>query len=391
MTIHLLIRRAIRLILFIVPLALFGNIIYTLMANENQGLFSILELHPGWLLLALFFSLSPWLFSIMRLSIWNRFFDLKLRKRDIAEAILANEVAAITTPTAVGGGYAKIGILALRGVSPGLATSLVLIGTVEDYLFFPILIPVCWYFFPPGDIRLFEILGKYMPSATNLQDYLIIAAVVAFVAGAALIFTRVRHFFTRFFQLKWWHNKIFSLVVKAVLDFKTACVLISKGGKRFLLFNALLATLQSVLRYSIFTAIAFGLGFSPNLMEFFLLQWLVFMLLNVVPTPGAIGGAEMVFIYIFEGFIPAGSLVPAAGYWRFVATYLQLLVAALILMLFEKPEIHLHKKPLVIKNIPQQPADDLPVTVVDLPASVLPGTAQHNSEIKKVVKSVSLS
>ena len=366
MTIHLLIRRAIRITLFIVPLALFGNILYTLAENENQNLFSIIELHPGWLLLAVFFSLSPWLFSIARLSIWNHFFELDLNKRDLAEAVLANEVAAITTPTAVGGGYAKIGILALRGVSAGLGTSLVVIGSIEDYLFFPILIPVCWYFFPPGNIQLFEIAGNYMPSSANLHIYLMAIAALLFLSASALLLKPLRRVIIRFFQFKWWQNKIVSLIVKAFVDFKTAFVLISKGGKRRLLFNALLATVQWVFRYSIFTALAFGLGFSPHIMEFFLLQWLVFMLLNVVPTPGAIGGAEMVFTYIFAGFIPAGSLALAASYWRFVGTYLQLMVAALILMAFEKPEIHLHKKPLVIKNIPPLPQQEMPVTIVDI-------------------------
>ncbi|KAA3612293.1 MAG: UPF0104 family protein [Calditrichaeota bacterium] len=370
MTISLLIRRAIRITLFVIPLAIFGNIIYTLLASEKSNLLSIIELHPGWLMLAIVLSLSPWIFSLIRLSVWNHFFDLKLKKREMAEAILANEVAAITTPTAVGGGYAKIGILILRGISPGMATSLMVIGSIEDYLLFPILIPLCWYFFPPGDIKLLETLGEYLPSAANYQNYLLVIGALAILGCSALLFSSVRRYFANFFELSWWHNKVFSTLMKALIDFKTAFILISKGGKRRLLLNAFLATTQWILRYSVFTALAFGLGFSPGVVEFFLLQWLVFMLLNIVPTPGAIGGAEMVFVYIFEGFIPAGSLAIAASYWRFVSTYLQLLVAALILVLFERPEFNLHKKQVQSKTVPRLSPERLQVTVVDIPTSL---------------------
>ena len=344
MNLSSIMKRAIRLTLFIIPLAIFGNIIYTLLTNEGQSILSIFELHPGWLLLAVAFSLTPWIFSLARLKMWNRFFKLNLRKRDMLEAILANEVAALTTPTAIGGGYAKIGMLILRGVSPGLATSLMVIGSIEDYLFIIFLVPILWYLYPPGNIQLFEIIQRHLPSAANYPIYLGIFAAISLIVGITFLFPAPRLYLAKFFELKWWHSRVLSPLLKAIIDFKTAFVLISRGGKRILIMNSVLATIQWIMRYSVFTAIAYGLGFSPNIIEFFLLQWLVFMLINIVPTPGAIGGAEVVFTYVFRAFVPAGQIAIAANYWRFIATYMQLMVAALILMMYERPDIHLPHK-----------------------------------------------
>lgn len=364
MKISLLIRRAVRITLFVTPLALFGNIVYTLYEHENTDFLSIFKLQPGWLLLALVFSLSPWLFSIARLSLWSQFFKLKLTTRQISEAVLANEVAAITTPTAVGGGYAKVGLLMLAGVSPGMAASLMVIGSIEDYLLVPVVVAVCWTFFPPENIHLAAAFSRYMPEI-ELSTYAIFAATTLLLFSTALFFPRVRLYIAKFFQLSWWRSRILAPFLKAIIDFKTAFVMISKGGKSRFFLTTVLATAQWILRYSVFTAIAFGLGYSPDPVEFFLLQWLVFMLLNIVPTPGAIGGAEMIFMYIFKGFIPADSLALAAGYWRFVATYFQLMIAALLLMAMERPEIHLRKKPVrAVLTGRQKPARQK-VTVVE--------------------------
>ena len=334
----LIIQRAIKLVLLAMPLAVLGNILFTLWTSGNSGLRSLLNIPFHWILLALLFSLFPWIFAFFRLAVWSRFFKLGLGARSLAEIVLANDLAAAATPTAMGGGYAKIGLLLYHRVKPGLAASLMVIGSIEDYVSMALVVPICWLLFPPEHIQFGELLGKLLSTASTISDLLPVTVLT--VSSAAVFVWAIpatRSIALKVFSFKWIREKIIRPLQKIIADFKGAFYLISKGGKLLFLLNVSLAALQWIMRYSIFTFIAAGLGLNPHPVVFFLLQWLVFMFMNVVPTPGAIGGAEVVFALVFKGVIPGELLAVASGAWRMVSTYLQLIIGALIMILLEKP------------------------------------------------------
>jgi uncharacterized membrane protein YbhN (UPF0104 family) len=51
----------------------------------------------------------------------------------------------------------------------------------------------------------------------------------------------------------------------------------------------------------------------------------------MIPTPGAIGGAELSFGLVYSGIVPAGVVPLLTGVWRFITFYLIIAVAAIIL------------------------------------------------------------
>ncbi|RMD92348.1 MAG: UPF0104 family protein [Calditrichaeota bacterium] len=333
-------QRAIKLILFAMPLAVIGNIVYTALTAGNTGFQAILGIPWFWLALALFFSLTPWIFAILRVKTWNSFFNLKLSHRDLFEIVLANDVAAAATPTAVGGGYAKIGLLIYHGVKPGLSASLMVIGSLEDYVSMALVVPICWLLSPPEHISLQILFNKIFLSASHLNGVLPVTVIT--VSSAAIFVWAIpatRGFFIKTINFGWWQKKIVKPLKGVFYDFGQAFALISKGGKLLFAMNVLLAAIQWIMRYSIFTIMAAGLGLHPHPVSFFLLQWLVFMFMNFVPTPGAIGGAEVVFALVFKGTVPPELIPVAAGAWRFVSTYLQLMIAALLMIIIEKPSL----------------------------------------------------
>lgn len=142
----LTLKKTIRMILFLVPLAVLASVSYTLWSSGDANLSALLDISVPWLLAAVFLSLAPWVVAAIRLGLWARFFHLPMSTRDIFEIVLANDVAAAATPTAIGGGYAKLGLLIFHGTKPGLAASLMLIGSLEEYTVFALLVPIVWFF-----------------------------------------------------------------------------------------------------------------------------------------------------------------------------------------------------------------------------------------------------
>ncbi|MDQ7063054.1 MAG: lysylphosphatidylglycerol synthase transmembrane domain-containing protein [candidate division KSB1 bacterium] len=338
-------QRAIKIILLILPIAVLGNLIYTGVTTGHTGFMTILRVPFYWLLLAVLFSLFPWVFAYLRLRVWSSFFRLNLTSRELAEIVLANDVAAAATPTAMGGGYAKIGLLIFHGVKSGLAASLMVIGSIEDYLSMAIVVPIVWMFFAPEHLSFWAMMQKILAAAAQLPSFLPVTVLGVFSAAVFIwAFPTTRGILLRFLPTEWLKKRLVQPLKQVFADFKNAFQVISRGGKRIFALNVFLAALQWIMRYSIFTFIAAGLGLHPDPVAFFLMQWLVYMLMNFVPTPGAIGGAEVMFILVFRGAIPPDLLPVASAAWRFVSTYLMLIVAAVLMMLVQKPTLRKKRK-----------------------------------------------
>jgi len=333
----LTLKKAVRTTLFIVPVAVLGNVIYASFSSSGAGLSALLNISVNWLCLAIFLSLAPGLVAALRLGLWGRFFHLDLTVRQLFEITLANDVAAAATPTAVGGGYAKLGLLVYHGAKPGLAASLMVISSIEEFIAFAFIVPVCWILYPPAHIDLFEILAKFTPSSSSLPSILFVVAIIIGIFVFIRKVSFVQQLFARFLKKNGRLARFIIGIKQTIQDFRSAFALIASGGKLFFATNIVLASVQWTMRYSIFTALAYGLGMQPHPVEFFLIQWLLFTLMNIVPTPGAIGGAEVGFALLFKGVVPSELLAISGSAWRFVATYLQLIVAAGIMIFIEKP------------------------------------------------------
>jgi len=117
-------KRAVRIVLFLMPLAVLGNLIYTGLTSGDTGFSAIVRIPIHWLLLALLLSLAPWVVAVARLQVWNKFFRLNLSYHDMTEIVLANDVAAAVTPTAVGGSGHTSGFFKSPRARKGMEISL---------------------------------------------------------------------------------------------------------------------------------------------------------------------------------------------------------------------------------------------------------------------------
>jgi uncharacterized membrane protein YbhN (UPF0104 family) len=108
---------------------------------------------------------------------------------------------------------------------------------------------------------------------------------------------------------------------------------VHRRGWRILGLNVLLAGVQWSARLSILTALLAGLGVAVAPLRLAVQQWLCFTSMTLVPTPGAVGGAEAAFLVIFRGEIPAEMVPLAMTAWRVITFYALNILALALLML----------------------------------------------------------
>src|SRR5690606_28502095 len=90
---------------------------------------------------------------------------------------------------------------------------------------------------------------------------------------------------------------------------------------------------QWIARYSVISALVAYLGYPVQPVLFWLLQWVVFTLMAMIPTPGAAGGAEAAFYLIYSALLPEQVIGLATAGWRFLTFYLQLGLASVLFFL----------------------------------------------------------
>jgi uncharacterized protein (TIRG00374 family) len=93
--------------------------------------------------------------------------------------------------------------------------------------------------------------------------------------------------------------------------------------------------MQWICRYSIVSAIVAFVGERPQPLLFWFLQWIVFTIASLIPTPGAAGGAEAVFVLLYSPFIPAPVMGVVTAGWRFFTFYLLLGIAAILYLVLQ--------------------------------------------------------
>lgn len=300
----------------LVPLGIAGNALFTILTTDGDAVASALSsIDPRYLVLALAAAVVPWFTHALRMYTWSRFLGNRIPFRDFFRIALGDELGSAVTPTSVGGNYFKLALLMGKGFSSGTAVSLVALGTVENALFTFTAMPVIAVVTAASSARAVEAVMKDMR-----------LPVIACVYAVPIVLACAVALLLRFTPLG---SRVGGAVRGFVSDFVSVYGRIIRRGKSRFLFTMALTFLQWTCRYSIvsFLLLAFHLPVRP--LAFLFLQWLVFALTTVVPTPGGSAGAEMSFFLIFGAFVPASILGFVTSCWRFLTFYFQIVTAGL--------------------------------------------------------------
>lgn len=294
----------------VILLGAVGGLAVGLTRGEGLRLDALDRVAPPWLLLAVLLGFVPWSMDTLRLRIWSGVLGTPLPLRSALRVVIGGDLGAAATPTAVGGIPVKVALLREEGISVSTGASLCGLKALEDGVFFLLAIPV----------GLALTAGSSLPQFASLAGRVPVPGLVLAGAGVAVVVG----------GLAWSVRR--SRWVDVV---RANAALVARAGMRRFAPSFLCTALQWSARYSAITALVAGLGAPVEPVRFWLLQWVVFTAMTLVPTPGAAGGAEAAFALAYGRILPAELMTWLVLGWRAVTFYLLLAVGAGVFALLE--------------------------------------------------------
>ncbi|HEU0014240.1 MAG TPA: lysylphosphatidylglycerol synthase transmembrane domain-containing protein, partial [Longimicrobium sp.] len=306
-----------------------GNLALSWFATDHDVLRNLDDLDRRWLYLALFLALFPWVTNTLRLLIWARFIGHRVSFRDMFRVTLGAELSSSVFPTSSGGEVFRWGMMVQRGVTQGQAASIVTLGYIEDSAFFATAIPVAIVLSEAWELPVLTSLGRDLRGKAFIA---ILTGVLVIIALRMLVRVAMRGWFgegarrralrlTARFKRRFrrtWH------------DFRSVHSLVVSHGKGRFALAYLITAVQWTCRYSVVTALAYFFEAPVDPVLFFLLQWIIFTAMMFIPTPGASGGAEAMFVLIYSALLTDGLIGIVTAAWRMLTFYFLLALGAII-------------------------------------------------------------
>jgi glycosyltransferase 2 family protein len=317
-----------RRLFFLIPFGIIGNILFSLAVTDRAAVHAVVHVKAAYLAVALFLSIVPWFTGSYRLYLWGRFLGRDIHYHDTFKMALGAELVAAVTPPFIGGGPAKIGMMMRRGFSSGTAFSLTVLESLEDALFFLVMVPVALTLSSGWDLPLVKKGMELLRSRQALL--LVLGAGFALLISIFLLRNRFKIIEARFPRVR----TIFEQIICSYRHFTATFRTIFRRGKANFALTMSLTAIQWVCRYSIIALLLMGLGIPARPLLFMALQVVVFALAAFVPSPGGVGGAEALFYLTYRSFLPADAIGLVTASWRFFTFYFLLLMASALLLLF---------------------------------------------------------
>jgi uncharacterized protein (TIRG00374 family) len=335
-------------LLVILSLGLLISVAYSAFTVDSSAL-SAFSQFPFLCVLALAGMITlPWLADTLRVQIWLHFLDKRERFTEVFRMTLASEMASALSPAAIGGSGAKLGWMISRGIAPGVASSIMALNALEDTVFFVLALPLALLLSSATSQGM--TLGK-LSSLIQERGLSGSRGVFFFLLGMALLYLAGRLTWSLLpaafkSRVRGWKDKLKHQVNLAKKTFR---LMIAQGGWRFFATVGL-AGLHWACRFSMLTVLLLGLHQYVDPFNFFASQWLVFMLMKLVPSPGGAGGAELAFLFFYRSLLPENLLGLLVGAWRVLTFTLPVGLATLLfLFLVRKGKfININLKPFAL-------------------------------------------
>ena len=305
--------------LILIPVGMALNLAISFIFTDTSYFLKIQYFSVGYFSIAVLLSLIPWFTRAFRLLNWMHFLRQPFGFLESMRVIITCELGAAISPTALGGGPVKAGYLINKGLPVGEAASVMSLTSVEDLTFFAIGVPIAFALTPAIHI---PVIGR------NLDQIFIKAGwILGIILGLVILVFIADYFYghLNFFR------KMKRKLAEYWEDFKGLYQFIARKGKLRFVVNVILAGIQWTAYYMVVVALIHSLGIQVDPVKYFILQWVVFTLMTLIPTPGATGGAETSFLIIYSGIIPHKIIGLIMIGWRFLTFYFLNTFAILLL------------------------------------------------------------
>lgn len=314
-----------------VGLGIVAHILFVIYTTEKDIAAKLAKISP-WYFLAIIALMSiPWLGYAFRVTMWSRFLGERISYSDALRIVITADVASALSPTAVGGAPFKAALLVKKGFSTGRVGFLLTWGVIEDILFYTSgFIFAVWFSSGIMD-NLFGKITGFVKDNSNWFFWIfvfIISYIIVVKAKllpekfsfSALVPTRLK-------------NSYLKLLVKTRQGYdemRECFMMVLNAGKWRMLLGITILYVQWFAKFSVLVVILYALNITPDVLQVYARQWIIWITMLFIPTPGASGGAEASFLLIFGKSIPSDVVNLIVSLWRFFTYYLVLLSAVVV-------------------------------------------------------------
>ncbi len=319
-----------RLILF-VALGVGAHVAFVLSTTERSLLNYLGELSVLHLLIILVLIICPWLGYALRIRMWSGFLNEKISYADAVRVVITADVASALSPTAVGGAPIKAALLINRGYAHGSVGFMLTYGVIEDIIFYTTGIVLAG-FFSTG--LLTDIWSEVYSFIT--RNLLVIMTIIFLITFYILMirmnaipsYLKITHYLPQ--RLKLLVTSTKTKLNNSLQDMKSNFTLVWQHGKLRMIVSFIVLLLQWMAKFSVLLVILHAFNIDFEAIQIYIRQWVIFVTMLFIPTPGASGGAEASFLLIFGKSIPSDIAYLVVSVWRLFTYYFILLMAAIL-------------------------------------------------------------
>lgn len=273
----------------------------------------------------------PWIGYAFRVRMWSMFLGEQLKYTEALRIVITADVASALSPTAVGGAPFKAALLLKRGFSSGKVGFLLTWGVIEDTIFY-VSGFVCAIIFSSGIIdRLYQGIKSFVTGNLTWIIWILLSIVLYIVVRKTGILPQ-RMAISRLIPSRF-RTGYLKLVVKSRQSYgelRQCFMYVLNAGKLRMLLGISILYFQWFAKFSILVVILLALNIDIDVLQIYIRQWIIWITMLFIPTPGASGGAEASFLLIFGKSIPAEIVNLIVSLWRFFTYYMVLLSAVLV-------------------------------------------------------------
>jgi uncharacterized protein (TIRG00374 family) len=313
-------------------------IILLLTVNENTVQY-LKEINPFFLLLAFLIHVLSMCFWALRIQKMTGSLGYRIGFFYSLNLVFANLLLAAITPSQAGGEPVRIHELYRADVPLGDATAIVIMERVLDGIVLAFLAAFAMI-----------VLADLWKSLGVISQVMVLITWI-FVIGCLLLFylaikrpdnvKNVVNYIAGFFTRGWEITRVEELIMRAdkeIDNFNEAVIKFVKSAKGGLLWGMLFTLLYWISEILIASLILLGLGQQPLILESFVIQLVLAILMMLPLTPGASGIAEVGATSLYALFIPASIVGIFVVIWRMVLFYFNIALGILSSILIVRRE-----------------------------------------------------
>lgn len=328
----------------IIGLGVVGYMIYQDFDSDALASLAFTAKSVLWLFIAILFMFGRDLGYVIRIKVLS---GGRLSWLESVRIIMLWEFTSAITPSAIGGTSFAIIYVHKGGLYVGRSSAIVLLTSFLDELYFVVVFPILYLLIGKP---LFEVAGVSQSVQNSIFTFFIIGyalklAYTIFISYGLFIRPRgLKWIVVKFFSIKWL-RKWREAAVRTGDDIIISSGELKKSNFGFWAKVVGATFLSWSSRYLVVNAIIMAFFVTTDHFLLFARQFVMWVMMLVMPTPGGSGFSEYFFKeYLGEFFPVAGVAIIIALIWRLITYYPYLIIGVIVFPRWLRAKFPIKKK-----------------------------------------------